>query len=94
MINQFDERLSSWVKEVSEKMPFRVNNISFAAPKDGDETLAVNLYLLELADDPLRHSSGHPTIQPSLRYLVTTSAGESQDATTCQSAVLRLGKSL
>lgn len=75
MINQFDERLSSWV----EGMVAGVKT-SFAAPKDGDESLAVNLYLLELADDPLRHTSGHPKIQPSLRYLVTTSAGDPKDA--------------
>ena len=75
MIDQFDECLSFWVESVVAGI-----KTSFAAPKDGEETLAVNLYLLELADDPLRHSSGHPTIQPSLRYLVTTSAGEPKDA--------------
>jgi len=75
LIDQFDERLSSWVESVVAGV-----KTSLAAPKDGEDTLAVNLYLLELADDPLRHSTGHPTIQPSLRYLVTTSAGEPKDA--------------
>lgn len=75
MIEQLDERLASWVEQVVTGV-----KTSFAAPTDGDEALAVNLYLLEIADDPLRHSAGHPLIQPSLRYLVTTSAGEPKDA--------------
>lgn len=75
MIDQFDKQLASWVESVVTGV-----KTSLAAPKDDDETLAVNLYLLELADDPLRHRTGHPTIQPTLRYLVTTSAGEPKDA--------------
>jgi len=75
LIDKLDERLTSWVQSVVPGV-----KTTFAAPKDGEEDLAVNLYLLEIADDPLRHSTGHPPIQPSLRYLVTTSAGEPKDA--------------
>jgi hypothetical protein len=75
MIDQIDARLTKWVEEV-------VTGVrpSFAPPSDAEDGLAISLYLLEIADDPLRHSTGHPTIQPSLRYLVTTRAGEPQDA--------------
>jgi len=75
MIDQIDAKLSKWVEGVVAGV-----HPSFAPPSDAEDGLAVSLYLLEIADDPLRHSTGHPTIQPSLRYLVTTRAGEPQDA--------------
>lgn len=75
MIDAWDEQLSAWVESVT-------NGItpSLAAPTDAEAGLAVNVYLLEMVDDPHRHLSERPLLQPVLRYLVTTSAGEPKDA--------------
>ena len=75
MIDQIDERLSAWVEGVLGGIKPQLT-----PPKDADGTLAVNLYLLELVDDPLRRNTTRPPLQPALRYLVTTYADEPKDA--------------
>ena len=78
MIDQFDERLASWVKEVVAGV-----KTSFAAPTDGEETLAVNLYLLEIADDPLRHSMGIPPSSPACATWSPPAPGNPKMPMTC-----------
>ncbi|HEX7973478.1 MAG TPA: carboxypeptidase-like regulatory domain-containing protein [Anaerolineales bacterium] len=75
MIEQVDEQLTAWVESV-------VSGIkpSLAAPTDAEDSLAVSVYLLEMVDDPQRRLSERPLLQPVLRYLVTTSAGDPKDA--------------
>ncbi len=75
MIDQIDERLSTWVEGVLGGIKPQLT-----PPKDAEGTLAVNLYLLELVDDPLRRNTTRPPLQPALRYLVTTYADEPKDA--------------
>jgi hypothetical protein len=75
MIDQIDDRLTKWVEKVVENV-----RPSFAPPSDAEDGLAISLYLLEIVDDPRRSHTGRPRLQPSLRYLVTTRAGEPQDA--------------
>lgn len=75
MIDLIDKKLNEWVGTVVQGV-----QPSFSPPTDADDTLAISLYLLELVDDPRRHNTGRPKLQPSLRYLVTTRAGEPQDA--------------
>ena len=75
MIDKIDDKLSDWVEKI-------LNGIKpdLSAPKDAAGTLAVNLYLLELVDDALLHSTHQPRLQPALRYLVTSYADEPRDA--------------
>jgi hypothetical protein len=75
MIDQIDAGLTKWVEGVVAGV-----RPSFAPPSDAEDGLAISLYLLEIVDDPRRQHSGRPKLQPSLRYLVTTRAGEPQDA--------------
>ena len=75
MIDQVDDNLSNWVETVLGGL-----KPSLSAPSEANGTLAVNLYLLELVDDPLRRNTSRPPLQPSLRYLVTSSADEPKDA--------------
>lgn len=75
MIDQIDARLTKWVEGVVKGV-----RPSFAPPSDAEDQLAISLYLLEIVDDPRRYHTGLPKLQPSLRYLVTTRAGEPQDA--------------
>lgn len=75
MIDQLDDQLSTWVTQT-------VGGIqpTLAAPSDGDGGLGINLYLLELVNEPLRQHTGRPHVQPALRYLVTVTAAEPKDA--------------
>lgn len=75
MIDQIDEQLSDWVEQVLGGI-----RPGLTPPRDIEGSLAVNLYLLELVDDPLRRNTSRPPLQPALRYLVTTSADEPRDA--------------
>lgn len=75
MIDRIDDRLSTWVETVLGGI-----KPSFAPPADTDGSLSVNLYLLEIVDDPLRRNTSRPPLQPSLRYLVTTYATDVKDA--------------
>ena len=75
MIDQVDEALQKWVKSVTGSAAA----ISLDAPVSGG-TQTVSLYLLEIIDDPDRHTGDSRPYQPVLRYLVTTNAGEPQQA--------------
>lgn len=75
MIDKVDDNLSNWVETILGGL-----KPSLAAPTEANGTLVVNLYLLELVDDPLRRNTSRPPLQPALRYLVTSSAEEPKDA--------------
>jgi hypothetical protein len=75
VIDQVDDNLSNWVETILGGL-----KPSLSAPTEANGTLAVNLYLLELVDDPLRRNTSRPPLQPALRYLVTSSAEEPKDA--------------
>lgn len=83
MIDQIDEQLSAWVEQI-------LGGIRpvLTAPKDTEGSLVINLYLLELVDDPLRRNTSRPPLQPALRYLVTAHADEPRDAHRLLSALL------
>lgn len=75
MIDQIDEELLQWIKntlgeEVTPTLSVPTNSGS----------LSVNLYLLEVVDDPLGRSGSRPPFQPALRYLVTTNADNPKEA--------------
>ncbi len=83
MIDQIDEKLVKWVKDpVGDNL-----TPSLGAPADNG-ALSVNLYLLELVDDPMRRSGDNPPYQPALRYLITTHAGDPKDAHSLLAALL------
>jgi hypothetical protein len=75
MIDQVDEDLIRWVEDTLG----HGLTPSLSAPADG-KAPSVNLYLLELVDDPLRHSSSKLPYQPALRYLVSTHAADPREA--------------
>jgi hypothetical protein len=83
LIDQIDEELIKWVRNTTgeDVIP------SLAAPTDSD-ALSVNLYLLEVVDDPMRRSGAKLPNQPTLRYLVTTHAREPKDAHSLLAALL------
>lgn len=83
MIKEIDERLVAWAEGVIGQG----NQVSLAPPGEGDN-LSVNLYLLELVDDPMRHSGANLPNQPVLRYLVTTQAADPKDAHNLLAALL------
>lgn len=75
MIDQIDERLSTWIEEtLGGVKPL------LTAPKEGDGALGVNLYLLELVDEPVLRHANRPPGQVALRYLVTTTADDPREA--------------
>lgn len=68
MIDQIDDRLIAWVAATLGGI-----TPTLTVPTAGDDARGVNLYLLELVNDPLRQHTQRPRAQPALRYLVTTS---------------------
>lgn len=68
MIDQIDDHLIAWVKATLGGI-----TPTLTAPTSGDGARGVNLYLLDLVNDPLRQHTQRPRVQPALRYLVTTS---------------------
>ncbi|MEZ4870569.1 MAG: hypothetical protein R3C14_55075 [Caldilineaceae bacterium] len=77
MIDQIDDRLAAWVEETLGGI---TPTHTEPTADNGKGELGVNLYLLELVNEPLRHHTQRPYLQPALRYLVTTSAGEPRNA--------------
>ena len=75
MIDRVDEGLLKWAKSVAGSAV----TVSLAAPASGTAQ-SISLYLLEIIDDPDRHTGDSRPYQPVLRYLVTTTAGEPQQA--------------
>lgn len=75
MIDQIDARLITWVETTLGGI-----TTTLTVPTAGDNARGVNLYLLELVNDPLRHHTQRPPIQPVLRYLVTTSDPDPKSA--------------
>lgn len=75
MIENLDEQLEQWAKSISGG-----ETVSFDAPRDMSGTLQINLYLLDLVEDPLRQAAGPLRPQPALRYLVTVYADDARDA--------------
>lgn len=75
MINQINDILSAWVISLAGG-----REPSFQMPAQPEGKLTVHLYLMELSDDARRHNTGRPPIQPSLRYLLTTSAKDIRSA--------------
>jgi hypothetical protein len=76
MIEKVDRRLQIWAATVVGKVP-----ISLAPPgRDGREDSAVGLYLLELAESPSPRTSGPQPLQLLLRYLVTASSPDPEEA--------------
>jgi len=75
MINEIDENIVTWAQSIVGQG----NQVSLSPPTDGDSP-SVNLYLLELVDDPIRHSGQNLPNQPVLRYLVTTHASDPIEA--------------
>lgn len=71
MIDQVDDKLSSWVKTILGDIP-----LSLTEPAPPPSQPAVNLYLWELLDAPPLRSQQRPPLQIHLRYLVTTWAEE------------------
>jgi hypothetical protein len=68
LIDQIDDRLIAWVEATLDGI-----TPTLTAPTAGDGARGVNLYLLEMVNDLLRHHTQRPHTQPALRYLVTTS---------------------
>lgn len=83
MIKEIDEGILAWAESIVGKG----NQVSLAPPTDGD-SLSVNLYLLELVNDPMRRSGSNLPNQPALRYLVTTHASDPKDAHNLLAALL------
>lgn len=68
MIDLIDDFLKDWIGELNTRV-----KVTFDTPNEAEDKLSVNLYLMEIVDDQeRRHSTGRPPLQPSLRYLVTT----------------------
>lgn len=76
MINQVSDSLFEWAKALS-----GVQQVSFQMPAQPEEDLTtVHIYLMEISDDARRHNTGRPPVQPSLRYLLTTSGKDIRNA--------------
>lgn len=76
MIEQVDRRLREWIQRVLD-----VPVPSLSPPSDARTGRGVSLYLLELADRPPPRGGGRrPSLQLSLRYLVTTWADDPEEA--------------
>jgi hypothetical protein len=75
VIDQVDVQLSAWVEEALGAI-----KPTLLPPAAATGTPGVNLYLFELVNEPLLVSSQRPHLQPALRYLVTTTAKEPQEA--------------
>ncbi len=66
MIDQEDERLSSWAREVRADL-----RVTFAPPADALEGEGASLYLMDLRNAPPTASGVRPPYRIVLRYLVT-----------------------
>jgi hypothetical protein len=75
MTDNVRERLVHWVGSVLDAAP-----VSFAPPDDGQPGAGVSLYLLELAPYTHVDDARRRPVQLVLRYLVTTWAGEADEA--------------
>lgn len=76
MIDEVDRRLRDWAATVVGKVP-----VSLAPPgRQGEEESVVGLYLLELAENPSPRTSGPQPLQVLLRYLVTASSPQPEEA--------------
>jgi hypothetical protein len=73
VIEQVDELLANWAQTVLGE-----GTVSFGVPDNHHGQAAIQIYLLDLVDcPPPRGGIGTPPLQFALRYLVTTSIGES-----------------
>jgi hypothetical protein len=76
MIDEMDRQLQEWAGTVIGTVP-----VSLAPPvRDEGEEAVVSLYLLELTENPSPRTSGPQPLQLQLRYLVTTSARQPEEA--------------
>lgn len=76
MIDEMDRRLQDWAGTVVGAVP-----VSLAPPvRDEGGEAAVSLYLLGLAESPSPRTSGPQPLQLQLRYLVTASSPEPEEA--------------
>ena len=75
MIEKVDSQIEQWIKET-------VGNItvSFNAPDALPDGRGINCYLLDLVDDPPMRGPQRTPNRLSLRYLITTWAGEVAEA--------------
>ena len=69
MIQEIDQNILAWAQSIVGPE----NKVSLSTPSEGNSP-TVSLYLLELVDDPIRHSGSYLPNQPALRYLVSTHA--------------------
>src|SRR5436190_19967220 len=75
MIEKVDTQLTDWVKTLLKGV-----DVSLAAPKPGETSRGVGLYLLELRDKPVPRGNTRPPIQIELHYLVTARASDPADS--------------
>ena len=85
LIEQVDEQLKSWIREVHGDVALSLDaprdvDPSTDASADGAPGTGVNLYLLELVESPPLRGPGRSPLQIALRYLVTTWAPEAEKA--------------
>lgn len=76
MIDEVDRRLQDWAATIVGTV-----SASLAPPgQQGEEEPAVGFYLLDFAENPSPRTSGPQPLQVLLRYLVTASAPDIQEA--------------
>jgi hypothetical protein len=76
MIDQVDKDLVAWMQDVLDDVP-----ISLAPPNDSQKGHGISVYLLEFAQSTvLRGGPKRPSLQFSLRYLVSAWAEDTADA--------------
>ena len=75
MIDQIDRQLERWIESILDHI-----EVSLAPPGESGTGRGVNLYLMELVNNPPARGLRRPPIQMMLRYLVTTRADNPEDA--------------
>ncbi|HEV2914247.1 MAG TPA: hypothetical protein VGX92_13300 [Pyrinomonadaceae bacterium] len=75
MIDQVDRRLEDWIGSTLDQV-----EVSLLPPGESATGRGVNLYLMELINNPPARGLRRPPVQMMLRYLVMTRADKPEDA--------------
>lgn len=80
LFEQIDDALSEWITGVLRAHTGREVIPALDPPAREPAGLGVNVYLLELVQEPRLASARRPFPQPALRYLVTAHGGDAREA--------------